>query len=53
MLENQGSKYLSIARYTGWGGAAIIVNLEKFSLEILLAPIGVLGLVSTNVGPYA
>ena len=35
MLESEGLKYLSTARPTGWGGAAIIVNLEKFSIEKL------------------
>ena len=35
MLETEGLKYISTARPTGWGGAAIIVNQEKFSLEKL------------------
>ena len=35
MLESDGLKYISTPRPTGWGGAAIIVNQEKFSLEKL------------------
>ena len=35
MLESQGLKYISAARPTGLGGAAIIVNLEKFTFEKL------------------
>ena len=35
MLETEGLKYISTPRPTGWGGAAIIVNQEKFSLEKL------------------
>ena len=35
MLESEGLKYISTARPTGWGGAAIIVNQEKFTLEEL------------------
>ena len=33
MLELNGLKYLSTARPGGWGGAALIVNEQKFSLE--------------------
>ena len=33
MLEMSGLKYLSTARPGGWGGAALIVNEQKFSLE--------------------
>ena len=33
MLETDGLKYISTPRPTGWGGAAIIVNQEKFSIE--------------------
>ena len=33
MLETEGLKYISTPRPTGWGGAAIIVNQRKFSLE--------------------
>ena len=33
MLESEGLKYISTPRPTGWGGAAIIVNQEKFWLE--------------------
>ena len=35
MLEMEGLKYISTARPTGWGGAAIIVNQENFLLEKL------------------
>ena len=35
MLESEGLKYISTARPRGWGGAAIIVNQEKFILEKL------------------
>jgi hypothetical protein len=35
MLESEGLRYISTARPSGWGGAAIIVNQEKFSLEKL------------------
>ena len=35
MLESEGLKYISTPRPTGWGGAAIIVNQEYFSLEKL------------------
>ena len=35
MLETDGLKYISTPRPNGWGGAAIIVNQEKFSLEKL------------------
>ena len=35
MLEMEGLKYISTARPKGWGGAAIIVNQEKFVLEKL------------------
>ena len=35
MLETDGLKYISTARPTGWGGAAIILNQEKFTLEKL------------------
>ena len=35
MLESEGLKYISTARPTGWGGAAIIVNQEHFRLEKL------------------
>ena len=35
MLESEGLKYISTPRPTGWGGAAIIVNQEHFSLEKL------------------
>ena len=35
MLENNGLKYISTARPSGWGGAAIIVNLERFTIERL------------------
>ena len=35
MLESEGLKYISTPRPTGWGGAAIIVNQEKFLLEKL------------------
>ena len=28
-----GLKYISTARPSGWGGAAIIANMEKYSLE--------------------
>ena len=35
MLENEGLKYISTARPTGWGGAAIIVNLDRFTIEKL------------------
>ena len=35
MLESEGLKYISTPRTTGWGGAAIIVNQEYFSLEKL------------------
>ena len=33
MLEKDGLKYISTPRPTGWGGAAIIVNQENFTLE--------------------
>ena len=41
MLESEGLKYISTARPSGWGGAAIIVNQEQFILEKLniLSPI--------------
>ena len=41
MLEGEGLKYISTARPSGWGGAAIIVNQEQFILEKLniLSPI--------------
>ena len=35
MLESEGLKYISTPRPSGWGGAAIIVNQEKFLLERL------------------
>ena len=35
MLEIEGLKYISTPRPTGWGGAAIIVNQRKFSIEKL------------------
>ena len=35
MLEEDGLKYISTPRPTGWGGAAIIVNQRKFSIEKL------------------
>ena len=35
MMETEGLKYISTVRPTGWGGAAIIVNQEKFTLEKL------------------
>ena len=35
MLETDGLKYISTPRPTGWGGAAIIVNQEHFTLEKL------------------
>ena len=35
MLEFDGLKYISTARPGGWGGAALVVNLHKFSLEKL------------------
>ena len=35
MLESEGLRYISTARPSGWGGAAIIVNQEKFSLKKL------------------
>ena len=35
MLEMNGLKYISTARPTGWGGAAILVNQDKFVLEKL------------------
>ena len=35
MLEIDGLKYISTPRPTGWGGAAIIVNQRKFSIEKL------------------
>ena len=35
LLEEEGLKYISTPRPTGWGGAAIIVNQQKFSLEKL------------------
>ena len=35
LLESEGLKYISTPRSTGWGGAAIIVNQEQFSLEKL------------------
>ena len=33
LLEMDGLKYISTARPSGWGGAAIIANMEKYSLE--------------------
>ena len=33
LLEMNGLKYISTPRPTDWGGAAIIVNQRKFSLE--------------------
>ena len=35
MLEMNGLKYISTIRPTGWGGAAILVNQERFALEKL------------------
>ena len=35
MLQMHGLKYISTPRPSGWGGAAIIVNQEKFLLEKL------------------
>ena len=35
MLESEGLKYISTPRSRGWGGAAIIVNQDKFTLEKL------------------
>ena len=35
MLEMEGLKYISTPRPRGWGGAAILVNQEKFNLENL------------------
>ena len=35
MLESEGLKYISTARPRGWGGAAIIVYQERFTLEKL------------------
>ena len=35
MLEGEGLKYISTAHPSGWRGAAIIVNQEKFVLEKL------------------
>ena len=35
----KGLKYISTPRPSGWGGAAIIANQEKFSLEKLNIPI--------------
>ena len=35
MLELEGLKYISTPRPRGWGGAAILVNTEKFNLESL------------------
>ena len=35
LLEMNGLKYISTARPGGWGGAALIANQEKFSLEKL------------------
>ena len=35
MLEEDGLIYMSTPRPRGWGGAAIIVNQEKFTLERL------------------
>ena len=35
MLEMNGLKYISTARPTGWGRAAILVNQNKFVLEKL------------------
>ena len=35
MLEKDGLKYISTPRPTGWGGAAIIVDQENFTLEKL------------------
>ena len=35
LLETEGLKYFSTPRPGGWGGAAIIVNQEKFTVEKL------------------
>ena len=35
MLEIDGLKYFSTPRPSGWGGAGIIVNLKKFTVEKL------------------
>ena len=35
MLELDGLKYISTARPGGWGGAALVVNQHKFTLEKL------------------
>ena len=35
MLEMDGLRYISTPRPKGWGGAAILVNQEKFHLENL------------------
>ena len=35
MLESEGLKYISTPRPGGWGGAAIIVNQDRFILEKL------------------
>ena len=35
LLEMDGLKYISTPRPRGWGGAAILVNQEKFNLEKL------------------
>ena len=35
MLEREGLKYISTPRPGGWGGAAIIVNQDKYTLEKL------------------
>ena len=35
MLESEGLKYISTVRPRGWGGAALIVNQQKFYLEKL------------------
>ena len=35
MLEMDGLKYTSTPRPKGWGGAALLVNQEKFHLENL------------------
>ena len=35
MLESEGLQYISTPRPSGWGGAAIIVDQQKFNLEKL------------------
>ena len=35
LLETEGLKYISTPRPTGWGGAGIIVNQSKFTVEKL------------------